>query len=387
MLTIAEHPNVQEIRTLYTPPQETARATHAVAGPTTHLPPFKFPPQQSQPDYSAVDINELSAGFGLPTPKVDTNEDASPTASQKSRHSQAHPGALYGKLIGWALDKPLTAKGLAEYLQNQDLRTPSELPAPTTSSPSTKSMHRDMETIRTPPRPAQVRAAIPAPAETINVPKGPSAFHHQHRRSSNSSTSYQHHTRNSSMRRYPRRTSRAKRMDQGPMPSSADIYPDDANWTPSAPIYEGYDYTTHHEQPVEQSQVIVETAFDWPIPAQVYHPEPAPTAADVDAGDCDVFAIMSELSELPLSALAELSTSQDLSVASGLGLSCDSRALTPAQLDGSRYGMRFHGIAFGDEWKLPRVGEFDQSEPFRVRPRDHDGWGGWEWALRRGWGA
>ena len=176
-------------------------------------------------------------------------------------------------------------------------------------------------------------------------------------------------------------------MDQGPMPSSADIYPDDANWTPSAPIYEGYDYTTHHEQPVEQSHVIVENAFNWPMPAQVYRPEPAPTAADVDAGDCDVFAIMSELSELSLSTLAELSTSQDLNVASGSGLSCDSRALTPAQLDGSRYGMRFHGIAFGDEWKLPRVGEFDQSEPFRVRPRDHDGWGGWEWALRRGWGA
>jgi hypothetical protein len=168
------------------------------------------------------------------------------------------------------------------------------------------------------------------------------------------------------------------------MPSAADIYPDDANWTVSKPIYEGVDYTTYKSPPIEQPQVIVDNAFNWPTPAQVYKPEPAPTAADIDAADNDVLTLMSELPEPSLSTLVTLGTSRDLNVFTGLDLPCDSRALTPAQLDGSRYGMRFYSIAYGDQWELPKVNE---SEPLRVRPRDHDGWGGWEWALRKGCGV
>lgn len=387
VLTPAEHPDVQEIHAPCTPTQRTTRPARYDAGPPNYLPPFKFPPQQVRPDHGAVGINELSVGLGLPSLKADTNEDGSPAASQHSRLSQAHPGALYGKLIGWALDKPLTAKGLAGYLQNQNLHTPSNRLEPMTHASSANTVLEDTEAILTPPRSAQTRAPIHVTAEAVNEPQGQSAFQHQHRRSSNSSASYRHHTRNSSTRKFSRRMSRAKRMDQGPMPSSADIYPDDANWTPSAPIYEGQNYLAYHGQPVEQPKVVVDNAFNWPTPAQVYRPELAPTAADIGAADRDVLAIMSESTGLSLNTLAELSTSQDLSVAAGLNLPWDLRALTPAQLDGSRYGMKFYGIAIGDEWDLDLVGDFDQSKPFRVRPREHDGWGGWEWARSRGWGA
>ena len=303
-----------------------------------------------------------------------------------SRPSPAHPGALYGKLIGRALNKPLTAKGLAEYLQNQDLHTHSDMPA-LTESPLTITVHQKPEIIHTPPRPAQTRGLASTPIDTSKVPKGQSAVNHQHRRSSNSSASFRHHARNPSTRRYPRRTSRAKRLDQGPMPSSADIYPDDANWTPSVPIYEGYDYMAYHNQPVDQPQVIVDNAFNWPTPAQVYQPELAPTADDIGAADNDVLALLGELPEPSLDTLLTMGASSNASYTTASDLPCDSRALSPAQLDGSRYGLKFYGIGLGDEWELPRVGDFSQNELFRVRPRDHDGWGGWEWALRNGWCA
>ena len=396
VLTNTEHPNVREVRTPHTPKPEPTQPIEAITDQASSLPIFTFPAQRPQPGHTTVDINELSAGLGLPAAKADTGDDASPTASHKSQLSQAHPGALYGKLIGWARDKPLTAKGLADFLQNQDLQTPCEPPAPTLVSSigtiarrnsETSCLQTEVESTQEMDTPAQHRVTIPAPSETIITPKGPSAFQHQHRRSSTPSASYRHHARIPSNRRYPRRTSRAKRIDQGPMPSTADIYPDDAHWTPSAPIYEGSDYVPHHDQPAEQPQVIIQNVFDWPPPAQVYKPEPAPTAADIDAADIDVLALMNELPEPSLDTLARLGNSHDLRISTAFELPCDERALTPAQLDGSRYGIRFFGIGYGDQWELPKVGKFTGGEPFRVRPRDHDGWGGWDWALRKGWEA
>ena len=401
MLTSAEHPDVQEIRAPQTPALDPTKTSETVAdtvaATASSLPLFTFPTPQSQPEYAPVDINELSAGLGLPALKTDAADDASTATSHKSRLSQAHPGALYGKLIGWALEKPLTARGLAEYLHSQDTWTPVEPSAPTSVSPTNAYVHRDIEAARPKPReeqppeehaPAALRIPVSAPTEDISVPKGPSAHQHQHRRSSASSASFRHHTRMPSNRRYPRRTSRAKRIDQGPMPSAADIYPDDANWTPSAPIYEGLDYVSHHQPPiVEQPRIVVENVFDWPPPAQVYAPEPAPTTADICAADHDVLALMNELPEPTLCTLAALGNSHDLRKTTAFELPCDERALTPAQIDGSRYGIRFHGLAYGDQWELPKVGDFGESEAFRVRPRDHDGWGGLEWALKQGWEA
>ncbi|KZM24194.1 uncharacterized protein EKO05_0007789 [Ascochyta rabiei] len=392
---LEEHPDIQEIQAPHSQTQETPQSTQAVAGTTTKLPLFTFPTRQPQSDYSAVDVNELSAGLGLPALKVDAHDETCSVVSQRSRRSQANPGALYGKLIGWALDKPLTAKGLAEFLQNPDSNSPSVAPAAASLSSTTTTIRQTTGATHSPSSfdPTQKLdnarttfwADTEAPTRTTNAPKGSSAFQHQHRRSSNSSASFRHHTRDTSNRRYSRRASRAKRMDQGPMPSAADIYPEDANWTPYAPIHEGADYMSHHGQAFEQPRVIVDNTFNWPTPAQVYRPEPAPTTADIDDADTDVLALMGELPVPSLSTLENLGVLQDSNDFPSLDSPCDSRALTPAQFDGSRYGMKFHGIALGDEWELPKFGGFAKTESFRVRPREHDGWGGWEWALRKGW--
>ncbi|KAF2250767.1 hypothetical protein BU26DRAFT_269796 [Trematosphaeria pertusa] len=63
-------------------------------------------------------------------------------------------------------------------------------------------------------------------------------------------------------------------------------------------------------------------------------------------------------------------------------LVCDRRSLTPGQKDGTRYGVMLNGIGMGHSWAPPAASE---SEPFRVRPRNHEGWGSWEWAIRTGW--
>lgn len=394
MLTTPDHVDIQDTRAPHSREPNTEQVAEAVVDPTSSLPPFTFPPQQPQADYSSVDINELSVGLGLPTLNVDAKDDASPAASNRSRNSQAHPGALYGKLIGWALNKPLTAKGLAEYLQSQDSHHPNEPPSPTSILPNMTIVHQDARPVlpkraTEPTRKTNMydlsRAHVLGSTQAVATPKGPSALHHQHRRSSNSSTSYQHHVRNPSSRKQPRRTSRAKRMDQGPMPSAADIYPDDTDWTLPAPIYEGIDYMAYNNQPFERPEMVVDNIFDWPPPAQAYKPGPAPTKADIDAADDDVLSLVREIPEPSLATIVNLGASLHWNVSTGLGLPCETRPLTPAQVDGTRYGMRFYGLAYGDQWELSKVGDFCDSESFRVRPREHDGWGGWEWALRKGW--
>lgn len=161
---------MQEICSPHTPTQKFTQAAHTAAGPTAHPPSFKFPLRQPQPEYNAVDINELSAGLGLPALQVDNSEDASPAASQMSRPSPAHPGALYGKLIGRALNKPLTAKGLAEYLQNQDLHTHSDMPA-LTESPLTITVHQKPEIVHTPPGPLRLVVWHQLQSTRVKYPK------------------------------------------------------------------------------------------------------------------------------------------------------------------------------------------------------------------------
>ncbi|KAJ4987653.1 hypothetical protein SVAN01_06820 [Stagonosporopsis vannaccii] len=386
---LEEHPAVREIRGPQPPDSEPAQITEAVAE-SIPFPSFANPQEQPQARYTTLDINELSVGLGLPAVRGDTIDEVSPAASYKSQTSQAHLGALYGKLIGWALDKPLTAKGLADLLQHQDANTPLEARIPIPGF-ATGAFPQQIMNIS----PAQPRAgsnfktdifnrrhgSVPMPAETASPPKGASAYSHQHRRSSASSASYRQHARVSSNRQFSRRASRVKRMDQGPMPSAADIYPDDAHWTPSAPIYEPRDYVSYHQEPVYQPQMVVGNPFNWPLPAQAHKPEPAPTAADIDAADIDILALMNELPVPSLDTLARLGNSQDLRISTAFTLPCDERPLTPAQKDGSRYGMRFYGLACGDQWEPPKFGTFEESCTFRIRPRDHDGWGGREWAM------
>ncbi|KAJ4370061.1 hypothetical protein N0V86_008796 [Didymella sp. IMI 355093] len=396
---LEEHPDVQEVRGLPTPEPVAAPAAEFIQQVAPGLPPFIFPAPEPQPP--PVNIDELSAGLGLPLARTDNGEDASTVVSHECRVPQAHPGALYGKLIGWALDKPLTAKGLAEFLQKQDTNALSQPPAPPPVSPTKTVVHKKTDTTPTKssPRSARVehtpssrRVAIPAPTETITVLRGSSTQHHQHRRSS-STASFRQHTRMPSHRRYPRRPSRAKRSDQGPMPSAADIYPDDAHFTPT-PIHEGHmqSYFPHARQNHPQPQVIA-NPFNWPPPAQAYAPELPPTSEDVADADTDVLDLISELPALSLCTLAKLGNTHDLRATSAFGLESadlagDERALTPGQKDGSRYGIRFWGIGYGDQWdvcKTSKVRDLGQSDAFRVRRREHEGWGGMQWALAKGW--
>ncbi|KAH6625243.1 hypothetical protein C7974DRAFT_376786 [Boeremia exigua] len=390
----SDHVDVRDTRATYAPDPGQVRATEAAANSPSSLPPFTFSAQHPRPSYTMVGLNELSTGLGLPAAKAETDDVVSPSASHKSQTSQARPGELYGELIGWALDKPLTAKGLAEFLQNQELAIPPAPPAFAPVSPSKAFAHQnvevnrpqhDVESNQKAETPTRHRVDVPVPNEAISIPMGPSTFQHQHRRSSASSASYRHHERVPSSRRFSRRASRAKRIDQGPMPSVADIYPDDAHWTPPAPIHEAHRKTSCYPKPAEPSKLVVDNVFNWPPPAQVYRPEPAPTAADFDAADIEVLALMNELPEPSLDTLAKLGNSYDLRISTALDLSCDQRCLTPAQEDGSRYGMRFYGLAYGDQWELLMTGNYENIKPFRVRPRDHGGWGGREWAAMKGW--
>ncbi|KAJ4376211.1 hypothetical protein N0V83_001493 [Neocucurbitaria cava] len=150
-----------------------------------------------------------------------------------------------------------------------------------------------------------------------------------------------------------------------------------------------------HSSPQEEELVVTDTA-SWPTPAEVYlgpgrgpaavrprapYPPPrepefnifenhvAPTAEDMNDADAEVEALMNQIPHLTVNRL--------LTYGAPI-LLCDPRPLTPGQLDGSRYSLRI-----GRSWDPIYPGE---GTPFRIRPRNHEGWGGWEWALKNGWG-
>lgn len=213
-----------------------------------------------------------------------------------------------------------------------------------------------------------------------------------------------------------------KRADQGPMPSSADIYPEDAV-SPNAQFHggtlgmHGEQHSVEFGRGARMSQppsmlpanLHVEDATAWPTPA-----EAKTTKAVVGVPSfCSTLANPSDTRgdeqhpEVP--PLTELTTVPDANIAASMALppvsdriGClslipDCRPLTPGQLNGSRYGLRFFGIGFKDDWIPPTIkdntlhyaGENSKDRwprvAFRTRPRLHDGWGGWEWAHKVGW--
>jgi hypothetical protein len=114
--------------------------------------------------------------------------------------------------------------------------------------------------------PNEQRIGAPANVATTvtSLPTGPSAFQQQHRHSSVSSGSQQSYARTPSGLHHSRRLSRTKRVDQGPMPSVADIYPDDAHWSPPAVVHEkGQSYMSYPAQHVQQPQFNIDNASKW----------------------------------------------------------------------------------------------------------------------------
>ncbi|KAF1945969.1 hypothetical protein EJ02DRAFT_462930 [Clathrospora elynae] len=425
-----------------------------------HYQPFIF--SRPEPNFSAVDVDELSASFGLPGMKKVT-ADQSPARSHKSRTSRTSQGpseGLFGKLIGRALDKPLTANALAQYLHgDKNVSSDGTVTAPHGALRGFQDDYsgilpsEDREDVQTmkivgpPPGfsgvtprmiPAEERISVtPAIMDPQYVPTGPAAYGHARRRSNlQSFNPAQHNARHPFDRRRPRAYTRVKRTDQGPEPSHADIYPDDANWMSSRRPYRSESLGTFHQtympQRPPQQEFHVEDIVSWPTPAEGYIQKPdSPPPQDMFKNDApfggiyvpegyqastfstghmyEQYAAQTRMytfkpatppSPLNIFKNHEFPTEEDLNEADdevvaivdelpmqldsiSSDLRCDERSLTPDQLTGTRYGMRYYGIALGDSWQCPGIQEVN---PFRVRPRDHEGWGGWEWALKSGWG-
>ncbi|KAF1835533.1 hypothetical protein BDW02DRAFT_646761 [Decorospora gaudefroyi] len=208
-----------------------------------------------------------------------------------------------------------------------------------------------------------------------------------------------------------RTSTHSSRSDQGPQPSHADIFPDD--YQPRRPSYQqepaGNSFPTplpglgpqlsveHFEAearpflpepytqqssnswsqrntapsvvgPQGQAQPQMRPQFEEDhANAQQHYP---PTPADIAATDADVLYL-----------LDHLPNNND---GDGPDLPCDERPLTPQQLTGECYGISLTAMGRSGQWNAPAA---EEGVPFRVRPLDHEGWGGWEWALTRcGWG-
>jgi len=427
-----------------------------------------LPGQRLNPDSKAPDVGELSAGLDLPGIKNETTNVDSSARFLQSHGSEGLSEGVLGKLIGRALDKPLTANDLAQYLNRKD--------APSDDAAKTPLRRKSYIQDRYPERADEERQStkvVPAPPgfmgerprrifaeerSSINpavmqppvqqVPTGPAGFG-QPRRFSNLQnpvwpSRHDHVPELSSPREYrprPRALTRTKRTDQGPEPSHADIYPDDANFMPRRQSYQAEPterFQGFMPAPLPERPFRAENTVVWPTPAEMHAqkpnnpqrrsgfprhvpavenpapvvrwspPEPssmahymqqfgepshpfaftfpapapsatppfdifenhhAPTYADIHETDAEMECLLGILPDLFDLDLPEMPS--------------DARPLTPGQNDGTRYGLKYYGIGLGDTWACPAARE---DEPFRVRPRDHDGWGGWQWAIDRGWG-
>ncbi|KAF7680732.1 hypothetical protein GT037_002383 [Alternaria burnsii] len=398
-------------------------------------------------DSNAPGVDELSAGLGLPSiQKRVTNVD-SPTRSHKSRGSEVLPQDLFAQymdgksvLLDDVVNTPRGLKGDGRDMYSVERAGVERQPTRLVSPPPGFTGERPRRVF------AEEHSSVnPVATESPvrQTPTGPAGLRQLRRISDLNSVNhaqYHGHIRGPSRHYRPRALPRVKRTDQGPEPSDADIYPDDANFIPRRPPYQpesAGSLPSYIMDMPSTRQVHAEDIMVWPTPAEVYrqklgssprrsvfarnapltqngapehwsppaassmsqymlqfgepsHPlalrfsPPAPSPSppfDIFAGHypptyADIHEIDAEMECL----LAILPDIFDLDLPE---LPCDERPLTPGQTDGSRYGMQFHGIGLGDRWNCPSVRE---GEPFRVRPRDHDGWGGWQWAIDKGWG-
>ncbi|CAO2651920.1 Nn.00g002030.m01.CDS01 [Neocucurbitaria sp. VM-36] len=375
-----------------------ALPTDPMRWPVTRDPPSLLPPPGFEPNRNTVDVEELSASLGLPGMKKNVTFD-------QSHHSEGSHDPFFAQHLN-------TGKRIFS-----DGSTPAsgdyQRPMVGFSTPSCED-GQATKTVRPPPgfrgmgsRTIAVEdplSVAPTVTEPKYVPTGPDMFRYAQ---SQNLFPAAHQTppnaRHSSNRRRSRAHTRTKRTDQGPEPSAADIYPEDAIWEPSYKPFLGketeYKRPSFVHQLPSQQQLLVDDTISWPTPAEVYTYPPTtkvstrkpdtpphspvfsifenharPTEQDINAADNEVLAMISELPHVQVPTLLKFGA---------VDLICDDRPLTPGQADGSRYGMKYHALGLGDAWSCPHANE---EESFRVRPRNHDGWGGWDWALKHGWG-
>jgi len=386
---------------------------------TTQMPNYMFPFLPTEPDRKLVDIDELSAGLGLPSAK-ESNTEEHLARTHTPRSLQGDPNALYGKLIDRALNKPLNASALAHYMKNQSESSEETVKA-------SQDQHNPFVDHRTPKhgQPPALKVVLAPPGFGMQQPRmvtvedeqittapttmqqniaqvTPSGYFHQYPIQDQAGPSNPRHIRHASTRKRPRGYTRTKRTDQGPDPSAADIYPDDAQLTPNPQPFRQNHFSPPAYIP-PPPVVQPEDATSWPTPAEVYTNEPkapvptpahvpqlftprefvaSPTPQDRSAADKDVHSLLHDLPEPSINTLITFNS---------FDLVGEDRSLSPDQRSGKRYGLIGGGIALGDNWAPPRKQEWGQSgrymnDPFRVRPRDHDGWGGLAWAIAKGWG-
>lgn len=356
-------------------------------------------------------MNELSVSLGLPGGKKYTELEECSAHAHNSYPSQKISNTVYGNLIDRALDKPLTASALAHYMKSQSesseetikaFQEPQELSERDTTR--TQERGQALKVVRPPPgfdnqisRMATIEGGYTptgSAAMQQNIAhSAPFGYLHQHRTNLGQPTAYfPHHARRPSIKRRPQGHTRTKRTDQGPEPSAADIYPDDAHWTSTQSSHSKYFEPSPFVALPPQAIVRVEDATNWPTPAEVYtHESQASqvalaqqktnvyeahatlTAEDMSAADSDVLSLIAALPKSTINMLIPFGA---------VDLIPDGCSLSPGQESGRRYGMNFFGIGISDDWQAPPAVETDA---FRVRPRDHEGWGGWEWAIKRGW--
>lgn len=400
-----------------------------------HMHMQMYPQYPSEPNYSSVDVDELSASLGLPSARKYTNTNKSPAHSQTSLSSQAPLDPFHSKLLTRAQATPLTADSLARMMQKsgsdssqETIRAPREPQDPFVvhGSPAEEAIQA-MKVVRAPPgfnqkprmvtvEDEQMLTGPSTPQQNSNI--GQSSYTTPRRTSVEQSSTprqqnMQQHAHQPSSTRRPR-PARGKRIDQGPEPSAADIYPEDALWTPTQPVQVHHGYfapppymTPQCQQP---NQLLLPGHTSWPTPTEMrtgyepqqpqvlHHPRPqrlesqhfnisenhvTPSAADLSASDDDILTLLNELPEPKIDTLIHFGTTD---------LIGEERPNTPMQETGKRYGLQYYGIGYMDEWKAPAVSEghgWDSPERFRVRPRDHKSqaaWGGWNWAIKNGWG-
>ncbi|KAL1798892.1 hypothetical protein ACET3X_002929 [Alternaria dauci] len=412
-----------------------------------YAPPSLFSAQRLRSDSNAPGVDELSAGLGLPSIQKKGTDVDSPARSHKSRDSEVLPQGLCAQYMNGKSvlpgDVTNTPRGLKD--RGHDMN----------SGERAGGVRQSMKLVPPPPgftgeRPRRIIAeerssvkpvATESPVRQVSTgPAAPGQLRPLSNLQPINHAQHHRHARGPSRPYHLRAPPRARRTDQGPEPSNADIYPDDASFMPRRPSYqpEPSSFLQGYVLDVPSTrQFRAEDAVVWPTPAEVYrqkldspprhsvfarntsfienreperwsppaassmsqymlqfgqpsHPlalrfsPPAPSPSppfDIFAGHYpptydDIHETDAEIECL----LAILPDIFDLDLPE---MPCDERPLTPGQTDGTRYGLAFHGIGIGDRWNCPDVRE---GEPFRVRPRDHEGWGGWQWAIDNGWG-
>jgi hypothetical protein len=397
-----------------------------------------YPPLPPVPNFEPVDIDELSAGLGLPGAKKDTDWSGTSKQPHKSRPSQDIQNVLYGKLIDKALNKPLTANKLAQYLSRSPSGSSDETiravpryeETPHGQAPSSKEYEPPLKVVLPPPgfanqmpRMVTVEDEVPPTEPALMRQKIAQAiapdYLKQFTKQTQPEASSGRHAHRPSTRRRPRVYTRTKRTDQGPEPSAADIYPDDATWTPRQPIHQS-NYATESSPYVTappQEVVRPEDPTSWPTPAevhkhkhkpralvptlahipqvyphlhQVFDPIPKepdqapqafdvfsshsyPSAEDMHAADTEVLSLIDELPDPTITTLINFGA---------FDLIADDRPLSSAQQSGKRYGLNYYGIGLGDDWQPPRVAT---GESFEL-PLDLPGYKTvWQDDIKSGW--